>query len=373
MKKVFKIIRNIIFGIFLVAYLSVIICVSTLVLNRNDYGYTEFGDKALLDIKEDTNNYVKGQLVIVEKRVIDKLKVGDEIFVYQTNQQEKTVKVVSSTIKDVKAEETTPYITLSSDDTSWGQDYIAGEKVKVYNSLGSIVTFAESKWIFFAIFIVPCFFILLYEIYSVIVVIKFDGEEVVLDGPAAAAQGGQQAGVDNVNVVMDQNNMNVLMQQINNLQNQLNMVNQPGVQPQANAVPQQTVGVTPPPQVQADVVAQPTIQPQSVGAPVNTVQSQVVTPNANVVQPSQVQSTPASQPTIQPQTVDANTNVVQSPQLQQAVSQPVIQPQTVVENVAQPQLQSSTVQSQSTPVVNNQPIITSDKPSITNVISDSGN
>lgn len=372
MKKVFKIIRNIIFGIFLVAYLSVIICVSTLVLNRNDYGYTEFGNKALLDIKEDTNNYVKGQLVIVEKRVIDKLKAGDEIFVYQTNQQEKTVKVVSSTIKDVKAEETTPYITLSSDDTSWGQDYIAGEKVKVYNSLGSIVTFAESKWIFFAIFIVPCFFILLYEIYSVIVVIKFDGEEVVLDGPAAAAQGGQQAGVDNVNVVMDQNNMNVLMQQINNLQNQLNMVNQPGVQPQVNAT-QQTVGVTPPPQVQADVVAQPTIQPQTVGAPVNTVQSQVVTPNANAVQPSQVQSAVVSQPTIQPQTVDANTNVVQSPQLQQAVSQPVIQPQTVVENVAQPQLQSSTVQSQTTPVVNNQPIITSDKPSITNVISDNGN
>ena len=352
MKKVFKIIRNIIFGIFLVAYLSVIICVSTLVLNRNDYGYTEFGNKALLDIKEDTNNYVKGQLVVVEKRVIDKLKAGDEVFVYQTNQQEKTVKVVSSTIKDVKAEETTPYITLSSDDTSWGQDYIAGEKIKVYNSLGSIVTFAESKWIFFAIFIVPCFFILLYEIYSVIVVIKFDGEEVVLDGPAV--QGGQQAGVDNVNVVMDQNNMNVLMQQINNLQNQLNMVNQPGVQPQANTMQPQVgginVGVTPPPQVQADVVAQPTIQPQSVGAPVNTVQSQVVTPNANVVQSSQVQSTPVSQPTIQPQTVVANTNVVQSPQLQ-----------------------SNTVQSQTTPVVNNQPIITSDKPSITNVISDNGN
>ena len=51
----------------------------------------------------------------------------------------------------------------------------------------------------------------------------------------------------------------------------------------------------------------------------------------------------------------------------------MIQPQTVVENVAQPQLQSNTVQPQTTPVVNNQPIITNDKPSITNVISDNGN
>ena len=348
MKKVFKIIRNIIFGIFLVAYLSVIICVSTLVLNRNDYGYTEFGNKALLDIKEDTNNYVKGQLVVVEKRIIDKLKAGDEIFIYQTNQQEKTVKVVSSTIKEVKSEETTPYITLSSDDTSWGQDYIAGEKIKVYDSIGSIITFAESKWIFFAIFIVPCFFILLYEIYSVIVVIKFDGEEVVLDGPAAT-QGVQQAGVDNVNVVMDQNNMNVLMQQINNLQNQLNMVNQPAVQSQVGSA---NVGVTPSPQVQADPVVQPVSQPQMANSTVNVTQPQ----NA-----------------MQPKVVAANVNEVQSSQVMgEVVSKPTIQSQTVVANVEQPQVQNSTVQPQSTSAVNDQPIITSDKPSITNVISDSG-
>ena len=364
MKKVFKIIRNIIFGIFLVAYLSVIICVSTLVLNRNDYGYTEFGNKALLDIKEDTNNYVKGQLVVVEKRIIDKLKAGDEIFIYQTNQQEKTVKVVSSTIKEVKSEETTPYITLSSDDTSWGQDYIAGEKIKVYDSIGSIITFAESKWIFFAIFIVPCFFILLYEIYSVIVVIKFDGEEVVLDGPAAT-QGVQQAGVDNVNVVMDQNNMNVLMQQINNLQNQLNMVNQPAVQSQVGSA---NVGVTPSPQVQADPVVQPVSQPQIANSTVNVTQPQVVGENINSMQ-SQVNDVNAMQPKVN----DVNVNEVQSSQVMgEVVSKPTIQSQTVVANVEQPQVQNSTVQPQSTSAVNDQPIITSDKPSITNVISDSG-
>lgn len=355
MKKVLRIFRNIIFGIFFVVYLSVIICASTLVLNRNDYGYTEFGNKALIDVKENTDKYLKGQLVVVEKRIIDNLKVGDEVFVYQTNQQEKTVKVVASPIKAINSEEATPYITISADDTSWGQDYIAGQSIKVYDSIGSILTFVESKWIFFAIFIVPCFFILLYEIYSVIIVIKFDGDEVVVEGGSTTGTSADEAKVDNINVVMDQNNannMNDLMAQLNSLKAQLNQNNangvgtdmkpdlqqiQPDVQPQVNAqveTPQQ-VSVQPQvdvqtqsqPQVDVQAQSQPQVQPQQ---PQVSVQPQVQPQVQTQVQP-QVQAQPQIQTQEQPK-VDVQPQV--QPQIEPQIQQTVDQPAMIDANVS---------------------------------------
>ena len=363
MRKVLHIIRNIIFGIVLVIYLSVIICASTLVLNRNDYGYTEFGNKALLDIKEDTGNYKKGQLVITEKRLIDKLKVGDEVFVYQTNQQEKTIKIVSSKIKNINSDENTPYITIDSDNSSWGQDYIAGASIKVYDSLGSIISFAESKWIFFAIFIVPCFFILLYEIYSVIIVIKFDGEEVVMEN-AGVSLGNNQSGVDNVNVVTGQNDMDALMQQINSLQTQLNNMNG---QPGASGLQQPVINNVAQPQETQQPVVNNTVQPQESQQPVIN----------NVAQPQETQQ-PVINNAVQPQAAQQPVinNAVQPQETQQPVVNNAVQPQEaqqpVINNVAQPQVQ---------PIINNieqikeektdlnQSPTVNEEPQITNIIS----
>ena len=348
MKKVLRVIRNIVFGVILVAYLSIIILASTLVLSRNDYGYTEFGNKALIDVKEDTSKYLKGQLVIVEKRFIDKLKAGDEIFVYQTSQQEKTVKVVSSTIKEVNNEEATPYITLDVDDTSWGQDYIAGQSIKVYDSIGGIISFVESKWIFFVIFIVPCFFLLLYEIYSVIIVVKFDTDEAVLEGASVGT--GTASDKENVD------NINVLMNEINNLKSQLNQ-NVVGVSVDASQVSPQGVQQL---QVQPTIVqqqvpmgadanltqvAQPTVAQQPVQqAVVQQPVQQVVT--QQVAQPSVVQQ-PVQQ--VAPQQV-AQPNVVQQPvqQVAQQVAQPNVVQQPVQQVAPQQVAQPSVVQQQNT-------------------------
>jgi hypothetical protein len=58
-----------------------------------------------------------------------------------------------------------------------GEDFIAGTKVEVHADLGAFLIFIESKWVFFILLIMPCFFILLYEIYLLIIAIKFDDEE----------------------------------------------------------------------------------------------------------------------------------------------------------------------------------------------------
>ena len=182
MKKTFKIIRNIIVGIFLFIYLSIIILVSTLLLNRNEYGVTQFGDKVLIIIDEEvsTDKYKNGSLVIVENKKIKDLNVNDEIFIYKTNKREQTLQIIISKIGKINDEKNNSYVVLKNDGTSWGEDFIAGTAITEYEEIGKILSFIESKWIFFCLLIVPCFFILLYEIHLVIVTVRFgdlDDEE----------------------------------------------------------------------------------------------------------------------------------------------------------------------------------------------------
>ena len=175
MKKKFKIVRNIILGVFLFVYLSFIILISTLLLSRNEYGITQFKDKALIKIDEEvaTDKYNKGSLVIVENKKIEELSLNDEIFIYKTNKREKTVQIIIANIGKINIEKNNNYVVLANDGTSWGEEFIAGKQVSVYEDIGSYLNFIESKWVFFCLLIVPCFFILLYEIHLVIVTVKF--------------------------------------------------------------------------------------------------------------------------------------------------------------------------------------------------------
>lgn len=181
-KKILKIIKNIITGIILVCYFGIIIFISALLLNRNDYGMTQFKDETWILVNEKFSNdsYPKGSLVIVESKEIAELQPGEEVFVYKTNEQEKTVEVTVAKIETVnpKTEDNSAYITLENNGGSWGEDYIAGISKKVYPNLGGILSFLESKWMFFIFLIVPCFFILIYEIYLAIIEIKYGDMEV---------------------------------------------------------------------------------------------------------------------------------------------------------------------------------------------------
>ena len=182
MAKGLKTIKYIVIGILFVAYVSLVILVSTLVLNRNQFGYTRFGNKDLLLIDKESasEEYKDGMLVIAEKRNISELTAGQKVFVYKTNAKKNEVKLEYATIAEIVDNEVTSYITIESDKTSWGDEYIAGVAVKSYNAIGKILLLLQSKWIFFFVLVVPIFFILLYEIYLFIISIKYGDIETMI-------------------------------------------------------------------------------------------------------------------------------------------------------------------------------------------------
>jgi signal peptidase I len=166
MKKALKIVLEIL----LIPYLIVVIFLTTCLLNYNNYKITEFGDKSLIIVKDKSlePTFKKGDLVVVTKNPNTDIKIGDQIFFYETYEAKISVnlgKVQNKT--PVNKEETT--FTMAGD-YDLSSQYVIGkaDTSKVYSKVGNTLGFLESKWGFLFIVVLPILIAFIYEIYVII-------------------------------------------------------------------------------------------------------------------------------------------------------------------------------------------------------------
>ena len=162
--------------VLLVIFFCFISFLSFLFLSRNKYGVIDIGSNLYVTISEDNKSDVfdNGSLVVVEKKDFSKLKANDNIFVYTNTEDQKKVRILSTVIKEVDYEKKN----IMTEDTSeyYSDEFILGVPVKSYDKLGGVIDLMMSKWFFFFVFLLPGFFIVLYEVYTLIIKIKFDDE-----------------------------------------------------------------------------------------------------------------------------------------------------------------------------------------------------
>ena len=173
--KVLEKIKKIFIGIFITVFSCFILVMTILLLNFNQYGVTEFGDNSLIIINQTitSEKYKKGDLVIVEKADYDMIQKGDETFAYSVNSKGKAnveFGVVGNTYDKERA-------VAFENGASFSEEYIVGKATKVYNGIGTYLAVLESKWGFLFIVLVPGFIIFIYELYSLIVEIRYGDEE----------------------------------------------------------------------------------------------------------------------------------------------------------------------------------------------------
>lgn len=170
-----KLAKKIIFTIVGVAYFAFALAMTILLLNRNDYNVTQFGDTSLIIISDDVSmeGYQKGDLVIVESTKIANLQKGDILFTYKLDSN-KVAHVEIGKIGEVYPDE--EQISFENGD-SYSLKFIAGKPKKVYNGIGSALNIILSQWGFLFIVLLPCFLIFIYEIYALIIEIKYGAEE----------------------------------------------------------------------------------------------------------------------------------------------------------------------------------------------------
>ena len=67
-------------------------------------------------------------------------------------------------------------ITFQNGDT-FSSEFIIGTGTKVYDNIGLYLSVVESKWGFLFIILIPNFFLFVYQLYSLIVEIKYGEDE----------------------------------------------------------------------------------------------------------------------------------------------------------------------------------------------------
>ena len=175
MIKVLHIIKSFIFGVLGCIFFAFAISITVLLLNYNKYGLTQFGNTTLVMIRDEiaSETLKKGDLVLVKSSKVTDLELGEEIFVYRILGSNKvTVEVgkVGQLYPDEDA------VAFENGDI-FSQEFVIGTADKIYNEIGTYLSIVESKWGFLFLILVPCLLIFIYEIYALIVEIKYGADE----------------------------------------------------------------------------------------------------------------------------------------------------------------------------------------------------
>jgi len=169
MKKSLKILVGVLIFIYALSAMFLTACL----LNYNDYKITEFGNKSLIIVNEDTleGSYKKGSLLIVDKNAknVDK---DDDIIFYNTKNNEVNIAISKVIETEVITEKESTYTVEGNVEIS--SQYLIGstEDVKVVPYVGSILGILESRVGFLIFIIFPITLAFLYEIYVLVNEIK---------------------------------------------------------------------------------------------------------------------------------------------------------------------------------------------------------
>ena len=175
MKKIIKKIKSFITGVLMLIFFAFALSMTILLLNYNKFGLTQFGDTTFVIINDmiSSETFKKGDLVLVKNQKLTDLKLGDEIFVYRINSNG-SVSIEVGKVGEIYLEEDA--VAFENGDI-FSTQFIIGTADKIYNEIGTYLSIIESKWGFLFIVLVPCLLIFIYEIYALIVEIKYGAEE----------------------------------------------------------------------------------------------------------------------------------------------------------------------------------------------------
>ncbi len=172
--KVIKTIKKIITITLGVAFFIFALTFTILLLYRNKYGVTQFEGTSLIIIGNEISSekYEKGDLVIVEEQRISKISPGDEIFVYQLKAGN-VVNIDLGTVGEV--DEESKKISFENGET-YSLEFIIGKTKKIYKEIGRYISIITSQWGFLFAVLIPCFLIFIFQVYALIIEIRYGDE-----------------------------------------------------------------------------------------------------------------------------------------------------------------------------------------------------
>lgn len=178
MKKIGRFIANTL----IVVYAIIAIAVTILLLSYNDYQHSVIGDYTFILVTDDEleeDGYPEGSLVLVKETKAKNINKGDYVFLYKNiSSTQFEVNHAQVIEKDAsRGEYATQYI-LDGNVIVDHEDIIGSTKdIKVIPHLGTILSILQSRYGYLFLIVVVSFIAFLYEIYELIMEIKYGERE----------------------------------------------------------------------------------------------------------------------------------------------------------------------------------------------------
>ena len=168
------------FDILEVVIVLYVVFITSCILFKNRYGFTQFGDYTFIPVVNDNEKYIKdvnkGDLLIAKK--VDKVSLSESIYFYTSENRNYIVREGKVTRVPMGDGDTLYDITVEmldkSVDTTVSGSKIVGKKSTLLPLLGSILTFLESRTGFLLRVLLPIVIVFLYQIYEFISVVRYE-------------------------------------------------------------------------------------------------------------------------------------------------------------------------------------------------------
>lgn len=174
MRKVLHVIWNII-EVVVIVY---VIALTTVLLAKNKFGFTQLGDYVFTSIESnDVNNIIdtkQGDLLIV-KNTSD-INKGDVIYYYAVYEDKYII--CSDVVKDMQKDDYTALYTIDDQyNTLVHSDKVIGKYTFKYHGIGNYFNFLQSRVGFLFFVLLPIMVVFIYQIYDFAIVVKYDDDD----------------------------------------------------------------------------------------------------------------------------------------------------------------------------------------------------
>lgn len=160
-----------------------VIFITSCILCRNKFGYTQFGDMTFVTVSENNEKFFMnnkaGDLLIIKNQQMN-LDVNDLIYYYVTVDEKYIVRtgVIDSKSQDDYA---ALYVLRDGEGSSIASNRVIGKYVKTYHGKGAILDILESRVGFLFLVLLPILIVFIYQIYQLVIVAKYEVVEDDID------------------------------------------------------------------------------------------------------------------------------------------------------------------------------------------------
>ena len=168
-------------GLVQVVVIIYVICITACLLCKNKYGFTQFGNMTLITIDENLATYLpetkKSDLLLVKQTFHD-VDVGNQIYYYATVNDKYVVKTAPVTEIIHSEGDMAVYKIGDTKGSTIATNRVIGKYSNVYSNIGGVLDILESRVGFLLLVILPILLIFMYQVYALIILIKYGNEEI---------------------------------------------------------------------------------------------------------------------------------------------------------------------------------------------------